>query len=62
MLSYPDFAYDLAPAFKDISANSGSNVMSDLYLLLVVIGRAHSLGIARPNRLFSQFLSVCGTG
>lgn len=31
-------------------------------LLLVVIGRAHSLGIARPNRLFSQFLSVCGTG
>lgn len=61
MLSYPDFAYYLAPAFKDISAN-GSNVMSDLYLLLVVIGRAHSLGIARPNLLFSQFLSVCGTG
>lgn len=32
VLSYPDFAYYLAPAFKDISANSGSNVMSDLYL------------------------------
>lgn len=28
-----------------------------LLLLLVVIGRAHSLGIARPNRLFSQFRS-----
>ena len=27
-------------------------------LQLVVIGRAHSLGIARPNQLFSQFLSV----
>jgi len=26
-------------------------------LQLVVIGRAHSLGIARPNLLFSQFLS-----
>ena len=29
-----------------------------LLLLLVVIGRAHNLGIARPNRLFSQFLSA----
>lgn len=32
VLSYPDLTYDLAPALKDISANSGSNVMSDLYL------------------------------
>jgi len=34
VLSYPDFAYYLAPALKDISANSGSNVMSDLFFIL----------------------------
>ena len=27
---------------------------------IVIVG-AHSLFIARPNPLFSQFLSVCGT-
>lgn len=58
MLSYPDFAYYLAPAFKDISANSGSNVMSDLYLA----DRSEGEESAQSDLLLGGLLSISDSG
>lgn len=58
MLSYPDFAYYLAPAFKDISANSGSNVMSDLYLADIRSGEES----AQSDLLLGGLLPISDSG
>jgi len=60
VLSYPDFAYYLAPAFnfKDISANSGSNVMSDLYLADIRSGEES----AQSDLLLGGLLSISDSG
>lgn len=58
MLSYPDFAYYLAPAFKDISANSGSNKMSDLDLADIRSGEES----AQSDLLLGGLLPISDSG